>query len=396
MEQHLLHIFNPWHDLALANNRSNYLPPASALKMADDLSLLPAWIAGPGDFVLTENALSRVGKADEAALILENCTFVEPSALDSFLVEPKPWGWDLPLHRILRKLSPELNLPSLEELEAIRSLSSRSLAVQVLSELNLMELPYVTGESFLCSQVVQIEPLIEKYHDVFMKQLWSSSGKGLRPIACGEFSEHLQNWCSRSIQQHGGVVLEPRYRRVLDFAMEFQFAGGEIEFCGYSVFFTDRNGHYAGNMLASEELLEGEILRNLGITDDRVLSSIKLALMHLLTPKLVSIYDGPFGVDMMIVELENGERRIHPCVEINLRFNMGQLATKLYEKHVLHGRKGVFNIDFSPKDGQMLVAHKQMQEQYPLQCVDGRVEKGYLALNPIHEKTAYRAYVLLE
>lgn len=396
MGNNSLHIFNPWHDLALANNRSNYLPPASAVQMADDLSLLPAWIAEPGDFIWSGQDLYRLKPAAKSDDLLESCGLANMSDLDTEKLNLKPWGWDLPLHRILRNLNPGFHLPNLQALETIREFSSRALAVQVLSELNSMHLPHVEGESFLCTEVGEIEPLIARYGDVFMKQLWSSSGKGLRPIAYGEFSEPLQNWCSRSILQHGGVVLEPRYHRLLDFAMEFQCVDHQIEFCGYSVFFTDKNGHYGGNMLASEPILEKEILASAGIYDDQLLPSIKMALVRLLSSKLASIYEGPFGVDMMVVASSNGERHIHPCVEINLRFNMGQLATNLYRKHISSGCKGVFNIDFSPKEGCLLEKHLEMQAQYPLCFEDGKVSRGYLALNPVHKRTAYRAYILIE
>ncbi|MEA5063338.1 MAG: hypothetical protein VB054_08425, partial [Petrimonas sp.] len=40
-----MHLFNPDNDLALANFSANYTPPASALKIAEDLAILPVWYA---------------------------------------------------------------------------------------------------------------------------------------------------------------------------------------------------------------------------------------------------------------------------------------------------------------------------------------------------------------
>ena len=59
--------------MALANYRANYQPPASAVKMAEDLALLPSWIAQEGDVV---------------------CDFHSPVP-DVEKYEVKPWGWDL-------------------------------------------------------------------------------------------------------------------------------------------------------------------------------------------------------------------------------------------------------------------------------------------------------------
>ena len=43
-----LYVFNPDTDMALANNEENYMAPASACRMAQDLALLPVWYAQPG------------------------------------------------------------------------------------------------------------------------------------------------------------------------------------------------------------------------------------------------------------------------------------------------------------------------------------------------------------
>lgn len=43
-----LYLFNPDSDLALASNEENYMAPASARRMIQDLALLPMWYAQPG------------------------------------------------------------------------------------------------------------------------------------------------------------------------------------------------------------------------------------------------------------------------------------------------------------------------------------------------------------
>ena len=51
-----LYVFNPDTDMALANNEENYMAPASACRMAQDLALLPVWYAQPGSAVLAPSA----------------------------------------------------------------------------------------------------------------------------------------------------------------------------------------------------------------------------------------------------------------------------------------------------------------------------------------------------
>jgi len=53
-----MHLFNPWHDLALANFSVNYTPPASAMQMTEELALLPVWY-GEGDAVIAEGNENR-------------------------------------------------------------------------------------------------------------------------------------------------------------------------------------------------------------------------------------------------------------------------------------------------------------------------------------------------
>ena len=51
-----LYVFNPDTDMALASNEENYMAPASARRMAQDLALLPVWYAQPGSAVLATSA----------------------------------------------------------------------------------------------------------------------------------------------------------------------------------------------------------------------------------------------------------------------------------------------------------------------------------------------------
>lgn len=52
-----LYCFNPEHDLAIANGNENFQAPESALLLASDLSLLPAWYAEEGSMVMSEQVL---------------------------------------------------------------------------------------------------------------------------------------------------------------------------------------------------------------------------------------------------------------------------------------------------------------------------------------------------
>lgn len=88
--------------------------------------------------------------------------------------------------------------------------------------------------------------------------------------------------------------------------------------------------------------------------------------------------------------------RIHPCVEINLRMNMGLVSRLIYDRYVQSGASGVFRVSYYPSDGQALQEHNAMKAGHPLHTEEGRVVKGYLPLVPVLKTSRYRAYILVE
>jgi len=97
----------------------------------------------------------------------------------------------------------------------------------------------------------------------------------------------------------------------------------------------------------------------------------------------------------MMIYKDGDSYKIHPCLEINMRYNMGYLSLRLYENYLVQGVEGRFYLDFSAREGDIFNRHKQMQEQYPAQFTNGRLSSGYLALCPVNEKNRYRAYILV-
>ena len=95
-----------------------------------------------------------------------------------------------------------------------------------------------------------------------------------------------------------------------------------MKYCGLSLFHT-KNGAYIGNVLATENRKREMLSRyvNLNLIDKLCETVISLA-QRFFGKK----YFGPFGIDMMLVADGNGELKVHPCVELNLRRTMGHVA----------------------------------------------------------------------
>ena len=117
--------------MALACGDSYYMPPASARRMAADLSVLPAWYAAPGDAVLTDTLLHGE-QVKNLSPLLPAVEFV--TGLSSSYTKISPWGWNPSLLRRLREagITNQACLTD-EEMKRIRELSGRQTAVHVLS-----------------------------------------------------------------------------------------------------------------------------------------------------------------------------------------------------------------------------------------------------------------------
>lgn len=393
MTKKALYIFNPEHDLALASGETNYMAPASARRMASELALLPMWYAEEGSAVLAPSAynLDYVKKIQELLglsvdLITEPELAIEPD------LDIRPWGWDVALRKRLSVLGvDEVLLPSMGQLNDLREYSHRSKAVALLPELQLNE--YFCGESYYLRTPEEWKRFVEGRKECLLKAPLSGSGKGLNWCK-GIFTPFISGWCTRVAASQGGVIAEPIYNKVEDFAMEFYSDGaGELTFVGYSLFHTGKSGMYEGNCLLSNEAIRKKLAQYIPL---EALMDLENCLKYRLSALVGTVYKGYLGVDMMICRFPENEKpvfRIHPCVEINLRMNMGVIARFLHDRYVRPGSTGRFVIDYHPSEGEALQEHERMSATYPLESREGRVYSGYLPLVPVHKRSCYRAWI---
>ena len=375
-----LYLFNPENDMALASGSPYYMAPASAKKMANDLAMLPAWYADAGSEIL-------VGDSRQVDWLRDGCRLSLPvngvlSVTDEY-EEIIPWGWSPALkHRL------GMDTVRGVDVETLRALSSRMTAVSLLPKLRIEG---TIGESSWLTSLENVSAFSLKHDRVLLKAPWSGSGKGIQPL-CGLPDDNLQGWIRRIITTQGGVVGEPFYEKVKDFAMEFKVEGQDVAFAGYSFFETDTRGIYKENFLASDATIE-EMLSE--YVSREVLHAIRKSLLQELSLLLGGNYQGYLGVDMMIVRSEEGKCLVHPCVEVNLRMNMGVVSRLLFDRFMVPEAVGRYVIEFFPQRGEALKAHEKLMSQHTLVIEGGRVRAGYLPLVPVFEDTNYLIYVII-
>ena len=86
------------------------------------------------------------------------------------------------------------------------------------------------------------------------------------------------------------------------------------------MFDTTETGSYTGNSLAPQAALERVLAGQFDGLD--ILKEICSAV---LSQHLAARYEGPLGVDMMLVKTAQGIM-LHPCIEVNLRRTMWYVA----------------------------------------------------------------------
>ena len=287
-----IYIFNPEHDLCIANGDENFVPPRSAVGFAKE------------NIDLSEH-LRRPNRQRRQII---------------------PWGWNHALKkRLINEGVDPAILPSEEELQFIRSHSRREFALDVHSRLNC-EGSQVIGPDYriVATDTSEIEAFISANGSAVLKSPLSGSGKGIRFIR-GVLSESDKGWCRRTLDKQGSVIVERRFEIIKECAMLFECHREGIDFIGYSLF-ESRNGAYTRNILASNGEIEDIIA---GYIPRETVTSIREGLISILTDTLAGHYEGFLGVDQMICHA--GSPIFIPVSEINLRMTMGLIARNQYD-----------------------------------------------------------------
>ncbi len=375
-----LYVFNPEHDLALANHDANYEAPLSARRFAADLACFPMWYAEAGAQVFApENA---TWKSEMNALFpqLKTISFTQNPNCENL----QPWGWNLALTKRFSCINSIF-------VETVREHSHRrwsAVAMDFLREKVSFDVPCSAQE--LHSRT-EVDAFITKYENAILKAPLSGSGRGVWRCF-GGLSQSAEGWCARTLAKQGSVMVEPLYDKVCDFAMEFSLKNGEATFAGYSVFDTEGMGVYAGSRLACDEDLEQFLTTKIPLAH---LQEVKAALVQFFETNF-AFYDGVLGVDMLIFRAAEGALRLNPMIEINLRMTMGMVARRFLDDFVHRTAHGVLRVERFDSAAALLADDRAQRQAHPLIVEQGRIRSGYLSLCPLTADTRYRAAVVVE
>lgn len=405
------YLFNPESDFALALGKNEYCPPKNIEKFRDDLSLIPLWYADEDNgCVLTRLSIPPKWLYEVRQLLdikpiwmnlkdyfdHSHCDSHYDSRCDDRLI---PWGWN---HSLLREWRGKGRSDQWVDCEILRELSGRQTTIEVL---NVM-LPKMRKEygpnplvvPRVCKDQREVESFLKVESDMVMKMPWSSSGKGLRRVntegkSCG-LDESDVLWVRNVCRRQGYVVCEKWYDKERDFAMEFCCENGETSFIGYSLFETNQ-GRYMGNYLMSDVAIKRVLTGYLGDSAS-LLDFVRDVLIGFINERIAQHYEGCLGIDMMVIRGGNGNFTIHPCVELNLRMNMGIVAHTLYKRYILEECSGRFSVQSFPSNEALQRFQSEYSLKHPLRICKGKIVSGYLPLTPVTDDTTSLAYIIVD
>jgi hypothetical protein len=365
----------------------------------NDLALLPAWYAGEGDYVFTDNPPPPGAWPPTPRPLAVPLTRQEIRAKAAFLppMEAAPWGLSPQSVHLFEELKQKegLRIDCPVWKNEYTALTSRRTAAACLAEIQ-QSLPHISfpRPPAFFSQPEEIEDYLRRHTGAFiLKSPYSSSGRGLIRLNEKRLNDSERKRINGLLRKQHTVSLEQALDKVTDFAMEFYSDGkGNLRYEGLSVFLTSQRGAYRGNRLQTQSALREHILQYAG---EGMLNDIGQAVSRALCHTFASLYAGYLGVDMLVYK-DRESFGIHPCVEINLRCTMGLAAIRLFENHLDGNAEGFFSILYENAPHRAYEQHLMMSRMYPPTFRDGRLLKGYLSLCPVTARTHFTACILVK
>ncbi|NQU52532.1 MAG: hypothetical protein HQ522_08325 [Bacteroidetes bacterium] len=402
-----IYLFNPTCEYAIANGQASWQPNKILQKMESDLASLPLFFGKTEDYILVDklpstlftNSLKEFGFEiphfinKKEATTNQNFTSLKRNKL-------LPWGWSPAAHKLLTPLkatcSEEFkNSSMINWLPEYRELYSKKFASGILETL-LQKYPceHFIPENQLteiCITQKEIEILLGKWGKLMIKAPWSSSGRGLQPITKTPVHPKVWERILAMIKDQGYVIVEPYLNKALDLAFQFELKKGKVTFLGFSNFSTDYKGQYNGNSLNGlPDILDNKVVEFAQFIPEKIIPPL---IRILESTMLAKSYEGFFGVDTLIYRDVNNKLKINPCLEINVRQNMGLLALE-FEKIIHSERKGIYRTYFKPGN-TFYQFKKEMKKKNPLKTVNGKIESGFFALTEANEDSLFGAYLLV-
>jgi len=408
-----LYHFNPTCELAIGNGSLSYTPPAYLQQFEHELGLIQIYLSTQNDYLLLNENPSpafidrlKVLKSDlpQFGLFADLLNrFKGGERLDSL----NPWGWSPVEHKLLSSFKKYCSKsfheqPNNSWKNEHRNLYGRPMALQVLNLfLNQQHNKnhYIPFHHLprLVKSIDEVLACQQEWVSVVVKAPWSSSGRGLIVLNKGGVHATYKQWINGVIKSQGFVMCEPYFKKCCDISFHFSIESSSVvSYLGQVASSTDERGQFIGCYLQSQPTGLNANLTN--FLNEQNLTDIALGLQAALKNcVLFHQYHGILGIDVLVYEDEAETLRFNPCMEINLRQNMGTVTLAL--RSLFHVEaSGFWQIKKwkSAKNDTVVDFDQKMQNKYPVVLKDGKIFKGYMPLVEPLENSTYAVYLIAE
>jgi uncharacterized ferritin-like protein (DUF455 family) len=352
------------HDFLCKESEENR-PRQNLLNLQADLASLLLFLGSSDDTILTPclPSLSFLESLQNHQIPLPEWRLWNGTdSLAPLLTQRKfsriePWGWSPVLWKRLaflrdQTLSPEpwnaWSLNSESDFPRLSQGFSKAWAVQVEQEFRK---EYATRWScfleadpaprLLCHSLEEVKQGIEQLQAFFplvLKGIYSASGQERILLKSPVLEAQQHSWILKQLKHSGVLLLEAWLERLADFSVLFQvLPSQETLFKGFSRFWTEARGQYAGHFLGNKmAYLPPPLLPWLYGRGDasRGIITFFEEIAQFVGKKLNALgFNGLAGVDTFLYRSpQSSDYAILPILEINPRPTMGHIALALEKK----------------------------------------------------------------
>ncbi|MGQ8338495.1 hypothetical protein ACUNWD_18205 [Sunxiuqinia sp. A32] len=401
MKEKTIYYFNPTCEMAVANGSPYYQPPALLREFEETLSSILLCYSSDGDYLLKNRpicqelvdnfqqlgcAKTEIGNKKEIFDSLKN---------SNQKVTFCPWGWSPSALNELKDFLPLCDTNIAKNPEHFKKYYERKNAVDVLAKIIKKEpSEFILQQAKLPTIILtlkDVEDSLQKWGQIILKAPLSSSGRGLEVIRKSNLNNSNIQWINTFIKNQGYLIAEPLLNKVVDLSFQYQVQSNrQIDFLGTSFFETNANGQYQGHFLNSHPEVHSFLKKNrIGNYLEELAQKIKVELSDMQFTE----NEGFLGVDALIYK-EDSQYKIHPCVEINARNNMGILSLKLQQ--LIHPNSTGFYHVFNSTGMTYSDYDKSMKIENPPIFKDGKFWKGFLSLTDSGDSNRFGAYIILD
>ncbi len=395
-----IYFFNPTGEMAMANGTISYMPPKNLQLFERDLSFLPSFYAREKDIIVTENIPDKRFLDQWTALGMQEFEYRRSVDLKTPLSYQRlcPWSWNQAIHHKIKHLKPYAaenfkSSPNFTWHQDHKLFFSRATTNQIQEYIlhdakknSLVSLKYA---AITIDNMNDLDQWLSNHPKAIIKMPWSSSGRGIHIIdrTIGQTIDYP--WLNGAFKQQGFITAEPLLDKKFDFSFQlYLHANGDIDLKGISYSLNDHKGHFIGGNINWPDK-ENEISQFLS---DEVLHSAALSLIKALKKiKPQQLYEGPLGVDAIVYSDENKKLKIHPCVDINWRYNMGLINIHL-NQFLATNSIGQWKIGpFKTGEWNNFI-HANMHNK-PLIIKDAKIVSGLLNMTPPNKNARFGVWM---